>query len=52
VRLPGDHATVLRRCAPRPVIAVVRRDETVVDLRTVAAADDPTVTAALTALLG
>ena len=51
VRLPGDHAAALRRCAPRPVIAVVRRDETVVDLRTVAAADDPTVTAALAALL-
>jgi L-seryl-tRNA(Ser) seleniumtransferase len=51
VRLPGDHAAALRRCAPRPVIAVVRRDETVVDLRTVAAADDPTVTAALATLL-
>jgi len=51
VRLPGDHAAALRRGARRPVIAVVRRDETVVDLRTVAAADDPTVTAALAALL-
>jgi L-seryl-tRNA(Ser) seleniumtransferase len=50
VRLSGDHAAGLRRSRPRPVIAVVRRDETVVDLRTVAAADDPAVTAALAAL--
>ena len=51
VCLPGDHGAALRRCAPRPIIAVVRRNETVVDLRTVAAADDPTVTAALAALV-
>jgi L-seryl-tRNA(Ser) seleniumtransferase len=51
VRLARDHGDALRRCVPRPVVAVVRRDETVVDLRTVAAADDPEVAAALAAVL-
>jgi L-seryl-tRNA(Ser) seleniumtransferase len=50
VRLAGDHADALRHGVPRPIIAVVRRDETVLDLRTVAAADDPAVAAALAAV--
>jgi L-seryl-tRNA(Ser) seleniumtransferase len=51
VRLAGDRAAALRRVAPRPVIAVVRRDETVVDLRTVAEADDDAVRSALVSVL-
>jgi L-seryl-tRNA(Ser) seleniumtransferase len=47
VRMPGDHAAALRRARPRPVVSVVRRDETVIDLRTVAPDDDPAVRAAL-----
>ena len=52
VALTGDHADALRRVAPRPVIAVVRHDETLIDLRTVAKADDPAVRAALASIQG
>jgi L-seryl-tRNA(Ser) seleniumtransferase len=51
VRMAGDHAAALRRAEPRPVVAVVRRDETVIDLRTVDPADDPLVRAALATAL-
>lgn len=47
LRLAGDHADALRRCRPRPIVAVVRQGETVIDLRTVAAEDDVAVAAAL-----
>jgi L-seryl-tRNA(Ser) seleniumtransferase len=47
VRMAGDHSAALRRARPRPVVPVVRRDETVIDLRTVAPHDDPALRAAL-----
>ncbi|HEY3143134.1 MAG TPA: L-seryl-tRNA(Sec) selenium transferase [Acidimicrobiales bacterium] len=50
LRLAGDHTGALRRTAPRPIIARVQRDETVIDLRTVSEPDDPAVTEALAAL--
>jgi L-seryl-tRNA(Ser) seleniumtransferase len=50
VGLHGDHASALLRMSPRPVIAVVRRGETVIDLRTVAEADDATIRSALASL--
>jgi L-seryl-tRNA(Ser) seleniumtransferase len=51
LRLPGDHTTALRRWRPRPVIARVHQDETLLDLRTVAEDDDPIVVAALAAVV-
>jgi L-seryl-tRNA(Ser) seleniumtransferase len=52
LRLPGDHAAAaLRGWRTRPIIARVHHDETVIDLRTVTEADDPTVAEALEAVL-
>jgi L-seryl-tRNA(Ser) seleniumtransferase len=48
LRLPGDHSARLRAARPRPIIARVRHDETVIDLRTVDPADDSAIAAALT----
>ncbi|MEY2477907.1 MAG: L-seryl-tRNA(Ser) seleniumtransferase [Actinomycetota bacterium] len=48
VALPGDHTEALRGFEP-PVIARVHDGRTVVDLRTVDAADDPTLAKALRA---
>jgi L-seryl-tRNA(Ser) seleniumtransferase len=45
--LPGDHRAALRARAPRPIIARVRHGRTILDLRTVAPADDAAVAAAL-----
>jgi L-seryl-tRNA(Ser) seleniumtransferase len=50
LRLPGDHTAALRRWRPRPIIARVHHDDTLIDLRTVAEAHDPTVAAALDAI--
>ena len=50
VSLPGDHRAALRGTRPRPIVARVQRDETLVDLRTVDSADDAVVAAALAAL--
>jgi L-seryl-tRNA(Ser) seleniumtransferase len=50
LRLPGDHAAALRGTRPRPLVARVHHDETLVDLRTVDEADDPAVAAALAAV--
>jgi L-seryl-tRNA(Ser) seleniumtransferase len=47
--LQGDHREALRRTAPRPIIARVHRDQSLVDLRTVDPADDRVVAAALAA---
>jgi L-seryl-tRNA(Ser) seleniumtransferase len=51
LRLAGDHAEALRGHRPRPIIAVVRHGETLIDLRTVASDDDATVATALDALV-
>jgi L-seryl-tRNA(Ser) seleniumtransferase len=48
VALPGDHAAALREFDP-PVIARVHEDRTVLDLRTVDPADDPTLAKAIRA---
>ncbi len=50
--LPGDHRDALRANQPRPIVARVRQGETLLDLRTVAPADDAAVAAALAALAG
>jgi L-seryl-tRNA(Ser) seleniumtransferase len=50
VALPGDRRDALRAARPRPVVARVHQDETVLDLRTVDPADDPEVTAAVAAV--
>jgi L-seryl-tRNA(Ser) seleniumtransferase len=50
VSLPGDHAAALRRSRPRPVLARVHGGDTLLDLRTVEATDDPLVADALAAL--
>jgi len=50
LRLAGDRTAALRRWPARPIIARVHHDDTVIDLRTVAEADDPTVAAALEAI--
>jgi L-seryl-tRNA(Ser) seleniumtransferase len=50
VVLPGDHTAALRRWRPRPIIARVHHDDTVIDLRTVDPADDPSLAAAAEAL--
>jgi len=49
LRLPGARAAALRSWRPRPVIARIHRDDTFLDLRTVAEDDDPAVTAAMQA---
>ncbi|MEX2625247.1 MAG: hypothetical protein WD225_00080, partial [Ilumatobacteraceae bacterium] len=48
VELDGDHLAALRANQP-PVVARVRDDRTVLDLRSVDPADDPVVAAALAA---
>jgi L-seryl-tRNA(Ser) seleniumtransferase len=45
--LPGDHTARLRRATPKPVIARVEDDRTILDLRTVHPADDALLAAAL-----
>jgi L-seryl-tRNA(Ser) seleniumtransferase len=52
VVIAGDQRAALRRATPKPIIARVRRGETVLDLRTVAPADDADVAAALSAITG
>ncbi len=52
VALPGDHRAALRASRPAPIIARVRHGETLLDLRTVAPADDAAVAAALAGLAG
>jgi L-seryl-tRNA(Ser) seleniumtransferase len=52
VTLPDDRTTALRGARPRPVVARVRHDETVVDLRTVEEGDDAELRAAVVAALG
>jgi L-seryl-tRNA(Ser) seleniumtransferase len=47
VALPGDHRAALRAAAPTPIVARARHGETVLDLRTVAPAEDAAVAAAL-----
>jgi L-seryl-tRNA(Ser) seleniumtransferase len=51
LRLPGDRSAALREWQPRPIIARVHHDDTLVDLRTVAEPDDATVAAAVEAIL-
>ena len=46
IGLPGDHASALRH-RPLPIVARVREDQTVLDLRTVDPADDAEIIAAL-----
>ena len=50
LRIAGDHSAALRDCRPRAIIARVHQDDTMIDLRTVAAADDATVAGALGAI--
>jgi L-seryl-tRNA(Ser) seleniumtransferase len=47
VALPGDHRAALRAAAPTPIVARARHGKTVLDLRTVAPAEDAAVAAAL-----
>jgi L-seryl-tRNA(Ser) seleniumtransferase len=49
IALDGDHATRLREFDP-PIIARVKDNQTILDLRTVDPADDPVLIQALTAL--
>jgi L-seryl-tRNA(Ser) seleniumtransferase len=48
--VPGDHTAALRRWPERPIIARAHHGDTVIDLRTVAEAEDPILAAALGAL--
>jgi L-seryl-tRNA(Ser) seleniumtransferase len=50
VALPGDHRAALRARRPRPIVARVQRDQTVLDLRTVDPVDDRVIRAALAAV--
>jgi len=50
LHVKGDHADVLRRTRPRPIIATVRDGQTHLDLRTVHPADDATLTTVLRTL--
>jgi L-seryl-tRNA(Ser) seleniumtransferase len=52
VTLPGDRTAALRRARPRPVVARIRRGETLLDLRTVEEGDDGQLRSAVHAALG
>lgn len=50
IALRGDHRAQLRRSEPRPIVARIQRDETLIDLRTVDPADDCVIATALQTL--
>jgi L-seryl-tRNA(Ser) seleniumtransferase len=50
VSVAGDHRAALRATRPRPIVARVQHDRTLIDLRTVDPADDAVVAAALAAV--
>jgi L-seryl-tRNA(Ser) seleniumtransferase len=51
LRLPGDEMAALRQARPRPVVARVHHDETILDLRTVDGGDDVELQSAVAAAL-